>query len=270
MARGGQVRAMSIFSEELRRARGRAGMTQDQLAEKIAYSSSLVAHVEAGTRAPSADFSHRVDEALNTGGLLTRLHPLVRGEAYPSWFRDWIEIEREAASFRWFEPLLVPGLLQTREYARAVLEAANPGSCEELISELVSNRMERQSVLNRPEPPMLWVIIDEHVLMRPVGGAATMRDQIDRLIEASRQPKIMLQVVPDAAGAHPGLDGHFVIASFDGAPDVVYLNNALSGQVVEPAADVSRVTLLFDILKAEALAPRASIELMRKALSTWT
>ena len=114
------------------------------------------------------------------------------------------------------------------------------------------------------------MIIDEGVLTRPVGGTRVMREQIDHLIEAARLPKVLLQVVPADAGAHPGLDGHFVVASFDGSPDVAYLNNALAGQIVERADDVSRLGLLYDILKAEALAPRASLDLVRKAIETWT
>ncbi|HEY8046361.1 MAG TPA: helix-turn-helix transcriptional regulator [Streptosporangiaceae bacterium] len=94
MGRDGQVSALALFSEELRRARGAAGLTQDQLAERVGYSPSLVAHVETGSRAPSLDFARRGDEALGTDGLLARLQPFVRSEAYPAWFRDWVEIER--------------------------------------------------------------------------------------------------------------------------------------------------------------------------------
>jgi transcriptional regulator with XRE-family HTH domain len=270
MARDSQVSALRIFSEELRRARAAAGLTQDQLAEKIAYSPLLVEHVEAGSRAPSVDFARRADDALRTGGLLSRLQPLVRSEAYPAWFRGWVEIERDATSLRWFEPLLIPGLLQTEEYARAVLQAANPACGDDEIGRLVSARMDRQSILTKDEPPLLWVIIDEGVLTRPVGGARVMCEQIDHLLAAARLPRIVLQVVPLTSGAHPGLAGQFVVASFDGSPDVAYLDSALAGQIIERAEDVSRVALLYDILKAEALAPRASIDLARKAIETWT
>jgi transcriptional regulator with XRE-family HTH domain len=270
MVRDGQVSALAVFSEELRRARARAGLTQDQLAEKVAYSSSLVAHVETGTRAPSADFASRADGALGTDGLLARLQPFVRSEAYPAWFRDWVEIEREATSLRWFEPLLIPGLLQTEGYAQAVLRAAHPASGQEEVERLVSARLDRQAILGQNEPPLLWVIIDESVFSRPVGGSQVMREQIAHLAEMAQRPKVMLQVLPVSAGAHPGLDGHFVIASFDGSADVAYLNNALAGQVVERPEQVARVALLYDMLKAEALAPRDSIELMRKAMQTWT
>jgi transcriptional regulator with XRE-family HTH domain len=270
VARDGQVSALALFSGELRQARSQAGLTQDQLAEKLAYSTSLVAHVETGSRAPSLDFAARADEALGTGGLLTRLQPFVRAEAYPAWFRDWVEIEREATSLRWFEPLLVPGLLQTEEYARAVLAAAHPAAADGEVDRLVGARMDRQAILARDDPPLMWVIVDEGVLTRPVGGARVMRDQIDRLIAAAQQPKIMLQVLPVSSGAHPGLDGRFAIAHSDGAPDVAYLDNPLAGQVVERTDDVARVTLLYDILKAEALPRQASIDLARKAIEKWT
>lgn len=270
MARDSHVSATAMFSEELRRARARVGLTQDQLAEKVAYSPSLVAHVETGTRAPSADFAARADEALNTGGLLFRLQPFVRSEAYAAWFRDWVEIEREATTLRWFEPLLIPGLLQTEEYARAILQAAHPASTDDEVDRLVSARMDRQAILTRDDPPLLWVIIDEGVLTRPVGGPQVMREQIDRLILAARRPKVMLQVVPLSSGAHPGLAGQFAIASFDSSPDVAYLDNALAGQVIERAHDISRVVLLYDILKAEALSPRVSVDLARKVIERWT
>ncbi len=270
MAREERVSALALFSEELRQARARAGLTQEQVADKIGYSPSLVAHVEAGTRAPSLDFARRGDAALKTGGLFERLQPFVRREAYPAWFRDWVDIEREATSLRSWEPLLIPGLLQTEEYARAVVAAAHPASADGEIERLVTARMDRQAILGREDPPLLWVILDEGALIRPVGGAAVMRDQIDRLIVAAWQPRVVFQVVPVDAGAHPGLDGDFVIASFDGVPDVVYLNNTLAGQVVERADDVARIALLYDILKAEALSPRASVELARKAIERWT
>src|ERR1700735_2736457 len=143
MGRDGQVSALVLFSEEVRRPRSAAGLTQDQLAERVGYSPSLVPHVEPGSRAPSLDFARRGDEALSTGGLLARLQPFVRSEAYPAWFRDWVEVEREAVSLRWFEPLLIPGLLQTEEYARAVLAAAHPASPEEGVERLGRGRVGR-------------------------------------------------------------------------------------------------------------------------------
>ena len=233
MGRDGQVSALALISEELRRARAAAGLTQDQLAERVGYSPSLVAHVETGSRAPSLDFARRGDEALGTGGLLARLQPFVRSEAYPAWFRDWVEIERE-------------------------------------VERLVSARMDRQAILDQAGPPLLWVILDEGVLTRPVGGPAVMRDQIERLAKAARRPRIVLQVVPGGMGAHAGLEGRFAIASFDGPADVAISRQCAGWPGRGASRDVARLALLYDILKAEALSPRASIDLARKAIERWT
>jgi len=218
MTRGHQVSALALFAEELRLVRTAVGLTQEQLGSKIGYSGSLIGHVAAASRAPSLDFAQRCDEALQSGGLLARLQPLVRGEAYPAWFRDWVEIEREATALRWFEPLLIPGLLQTEAYARAVLAAAHPASPHDEVDRLVSARLDRQAILHQERPPLLWVILDEGVLSRPIGGPQVMHDQIAELIEAAQQPRIMLQMVPFGSGAHAGLDGRFAIASFEGSP----------------------------------------------------
>jgi transcriptional regulator with XRE-family HTH domain len=259
-----------VFADEMRRARANHGLSQDQLADKIAYSSSMVGMVESRRRIPSLDFAQRCDEAMHTGGSLGRLHPLVAGEAYPAWFRPFVELEKTATSLRWWEPVLIPGLLQTEEYARAILRASRPRDTDARIEEMVTARLARQEILRREIPPDLWVVIDEGVLRRPVGEPGVMPAQLDQLIAASRDPWITIQVMPLGAGAHPGLLGPFVIAGFGSAPDVAYLDNALSGQVVERADDIRHVTVLYDTLRAEALPRRASIELITEVVRAWT
>jgi transcriptional regulator with XRE-family HTH domain len=263
--------ALGMFADELRHARTASGLTQDALAEKIAYSSSLVAMIETGRRIPTLDVAKRCDEALETGGTLTRMHRLVAGEAYPAWFRPFVELEKAATSLRWWEPLLIPGLFQTEEYARAVLRAARPYDRDEAIDQLVTARMDRQAILQRDEPPRVWVVIDEGVLTRPVGEPGVIAAQLDRLIAAARDPWVTVQVMPLAAGANPGLLGPFVIAGFASSPDVAYLDNALTGQVVERAEDVTHMASLYDTIRAEALPPRASADLITDVVRTrWT
>src|SRR6266851_3334732 len=238
--------ALSLFAEELRRARARTGLSQEQLGDEIGYSGSLVGMVETGRRPPSLDFAERCDTALDTGGLLARVHQhVVARENYESWFREWVEIERETTSLRTWEPMIVPGLLQTAEYAWEVLRAGRPDDTDA--------RMERQAVLARENAPFLWAVVDEAALRRPVGEAKVMRGQMARLIEAARNPRIKILVVPLSVGAHAGLAGHFVIAGFDDAPDIV-----------------KACTLAFDTLRAEALPPKASLELISKVMETWT
>ena len=262
--------ALAVFAGELRHARARHGLSQEQLADKIAYSASLVGMVEACHRMPSLDFARRSDDALDTGGVLARLHPLVTGEAYPAWFRPFVELERSATHLRSWQPMVIDGLLQTEDYARAILRASRPRDTDAAIDQLVTARIARQDVLARDDPPDLWVILDEGVLRRPVGEPGVMAAQLDRLLTAGREPWVTVQVMPLAAGAHPGLAGPFVIAGFATAPDVAYLDSILAGQVVERPEDIRQVSVLYDTMRAEALSQRASAALISEVARTWT
>jgi transcriptional regulator with XRE-family HTH domain len=262
--------ALTVFAGELRHARAAVTLSQDQLAEKIAYSSSLVAMVESCRRIPSLDFAKRCDDALATGGVLVRIHPLVAGEAYPSWFRPFVELERTALSLRSWEPFLIPGLLQTADYARAVLRAARPTDPDEQIGQAVAARIERQAILSRDDPLMLWVVLDEAVLKRPVGGPQVMREQVAHLLTAAQQPKIIVQVVPLDVGANAGMTGAFVIASFETGTDTVHLDTAGAGLISDRAEVVASCSFAFDSLRAEALSPARSLDLIRREAELWT
>jgi transcriptional regulator with XRE-family HTH domain len=263
--------ALRLFAEELRRARANGGLSQEQLGDEIGYSGSLIGMVETGRRPPSLDFAERCDGVLGTGGLLARVHEhVVARESYESWFREWVEIERETSSLRTWEPMIVPGLLQTAEYARAVLRAGRPNDTDEQVEQHVSARMERQAILAGEDAPFLWAVVDEVALLRPVGEAKVMHGQLARMIEAARNPRIKILVVPLSVGAHAGLAGHFVIAEFDSAPDIVYLETAAKGQISDQPDIVKACTLAFDTLRAEALGPKASLELISKVMETWS
>src|SRR6266851_2442991 len=200
---------LAFFGSELRRCRVVADMSQEQVGQQISYSAALVGLVENAKRVPSRDFAERCDDALATGGALARLWPLVSREMLPGWFRPWIEIEHEATALRSFEPLVIPGLLQTPEYARTLL-AAQPAASEDELEQLVVTRMERQVILSRENPPHLWCLLDEGSLRRCIGGAKTMHDQLLHLAEMARCPKVAVQVMPFEVGAHAGLLGAFV------------------------------------------------------------
>ncbi|HEY3733732.1 MAG TPA: helix-turn-helix transcriptional regulator [Streptosporangiaceae bacterium] len=259
----------SLFRDELRRARQQAGLTQDQLADRIGYSPSLVAAIETGRRSPTPDFARRSDEALAAAGLLARIQQRVNDDASPSWFREWAALEGEATGLRWWQPTLIPGLLQTPEYARAVLRVG-PGITEEEAEGRVSARMERQRILDRDDPPMFFALLDEGALRREVSTPEVMVAQMEHLLEVGERPNVILQVVPLSAGAHPGLAGPLGIASFKGSADVAYLDTALTGQLVEQPDHVCELALLFDTLRGQALPCRASADLIREVMATWT
>jgi transcriptional regulator with XRE-family HTH domain len=265
---------LQFFGAELRRARTAAGLSQDQLGQRLGYSGAQVGKVETGERAPSQDFAEGCDRALpEASGLFLRLYQLARrwDGGYPSWFTEWVEAERRANTLRTWQPLLIPGLLQTPDYARALFLAWHSAATDEEIDQLVSARIERQSIFQRPEPPSLWAVIDEGVLRRCVGSEKTMRDQLLHLMTVSERSKTTVQVIPAEVGAHVGLLGGFSVASFENAPGIVYMESPDQGQTTEKPSVVAKVSETFDMLRAEALPRGASRDLIRKVVEEqWT
>ncbi|MEV8633074.1 DUF5753 domain-containing protein [Streptosporangium sp. NPDC051023] len=187
----------------------------------------------------------------------------------PPWFREWVEIEQQAESFRAWHPLTVPGLLQTEGYARAILRG-KPGVSSASAENSLSSRMERQAVLRRENPPMLWVVIDEGVLLRPVGSDEVMLGQLDHLLESAQQPHITIQVLPYIARATTGLLGGFVIAQSKGMVDTVYLQSALRGHTTDQPGEVRETLTWYEAIRAEALSQRESLVLIEEKRSRWT
>ncbi len=261
---------LALFAEELKLARSRAGLSQDQLGDAIGYSASLVAKIETRRGVPTLDFASRCDQTLDTGGALERMHTFLGKAPFPSWFRPFVDYEAAAGTLRLFEHVLVPGLLQTREYARAVL-STRPNTTDDEIEQMVNARLDRQAILAGEDPPLLWVVLDEGVLHRRVAEAKVMHDQLVHLAEMSRRPNISVEVVPYGAGAHSGLLGAFVVAEFEDAPAIVYLETAAGGQIAEGADMVAQVMLTFDTLRSESLPRGISRDLITKvAEETWT
>ncbi len=265
-----------VFGAELRYHRERAGLSQPDLAALVNVSHDVISKIETGERPPAKDFPERLDAVpeLDTRGGLARLWGTLRkglrNKAIPGWFRPWGHIEAEATTLRWWEPLVIPGLLQTEEYARAIL-AARPGADPDTVDEHVTGRMERQAILDRPDAPQLWSVVDEGVLHRGVGDSKVMRDQLEHLADLSARPKIGVQVVPSQVGAHAGLLGAFIIADLDGSPSMVYLETAAEGYDTDSPAVVTQAVLRFDTLRSEALPRAASRDLILKiAGERWT
>lgn len=265
---------LDFFGAEVRRWRTGAGFSQEQLGQKVGYSGAQVGKVETGERAPSQDFAEGCDRAVPEAcGLFLRLYQLARrwDGGYPSWFTEWVEAERRATTLRTWQPLLIPGLLQTPDYARALFLAWRATNSDDELDQLVNARIERQSIFARPKPPSLWAVLDEGVLRRRVGSAKVMHDQLAHLMTVSDRSKITIQVVPAEVGAHVGLLGAFFIASLENAPGIVYLESPDQGQTTERPSVVAKITETFDMMRAEALPRGASQDLIRKvAEEQWT
>lgn len=268
----GPANGVETFAEELKAQREAAGLTQEQLGRLMGYSASVIAKVETCRTLPSPEFAVKADEVLKLPGTFRRLRKSMVNGAYESWFQPYVEIEERATVLRSWQPLVVDGLLQTEAYARAILRGAWPVESDARIEQLVTARMARQELLRRedPAPPIVSVILSETVLRQPVGGPQVMREQLGHLVESAASPRVTVQVLPWSAREHPGLLGPLVVASFDSGPDAAYLDNALNGQVTERRMDVGRMTLLYDTLRAEALAPGASVDLIARTVEEWT
>ncbi|MEV7009858.1 helix-turn-helix transcriptional regulator [Streptosporangium sp. NPDC051022] len=263
------LKPLEIFGAELRKHRHRAGLTQEQLAEITQFSRSLLGFIERGQRTPSRNFAQRCDDALGAGGELAHLWAQVTRAASPRWFRGWLEVEQEAHTLHSWEPLVVPGLLQTEDYARAVIRG-EPGITEEQVEKAVEARLERQKIFSRRTPPMFWVVLDEGVLRRPIGGKDVLRRQLEYLQEVAELPRIGIQVVPLALGATTGTSGGFIIAQFSGSADTVYIESANHGQVTDRSEDVAAIHARYDTIRVGAYPQHVSIELIREVEKSWT
>jgi transcriptional regulator with XRE-family HTH domain len=185
----------------------------------------------------------------------------------PEQYQAYIGLEYEAESLRNFEPLFVPGLLQTEDYAHAVIQGVVDGISEEDVQRRVDVRMQRQSVLHRPTPMRLHAVVDEAAIRREVGGPEIMHGQLLRLVQASASPHIRLQVVPFGAGAHPGMPGSFVVMDFADPFDapLVYTDSMMGDAFLETADDVARFTKTFERITEKALSPSQSKKMIQDA-----
>ncbi|MFF5260237.1 Scr1 family TA system antitoxin-like transcriptional regulator [Actinomadura viridis] len=261
---------LEYFAKELIAWREFRGTTQEQLAKAITFSPSLVAMVETCQRTPKPEFIERCDEALQTGGALMRLYKeLVSRESMPDYLDRWRSVEEQATVINTFQLEVVPGLLQTPDYARVVLQTGLPTATHEEIEVKVAARMERQAPLMGERPPMFVAILDEGVIRRVMGGGSVMHEQLMHLIKLCERPHIVVQVVPAEVGAYAGVGGPFTLATLDG-DEAAYLDTTLRGHVVENPEEVAVIKYRWESLRAEALPRPASLQLMREVADQWT
>ncbi|MFE3329384.1 Scr1 family TA system antitoxin-like transcriptional regulator [Streptomyces sp. NPDC059176] len=253
---------LDYYGYELRRYREAAALTQKQLGAVINYTGSLVGQIETARKLPTQEFSERADAALGTGGLLSRLVGLVLRSQLPAWFQQVAELEARASGIYVFQPQLVHGLLQTAEYARAVLGVVDDRD----LDNRTAARMARQGILEKDKPPVLWAVFGEAVLYQEIGGKEAMRGQLLRLLAFERHARVNVQVLPFTAGAHAGLMGSFTVFRFPCDPCIVYTEDYETGHpTADPDAVESR-SLRYDHLQAAALSVKDSAQLIRHVM----
>ncbi|MDQ1011068.1 transcriptional regulator with XRE-family HTH domain [Streptomyces sp. V4I23] len=253
---------LDYYGYELRRHRETAGLTQKQLGAIVNYTGSLVGQVETARKLPTAEFSERVDAALGTGGLLSRLLGLVLRSQLPAWFQQVAELEARATEICTFQTHMVHGLLQTEGYARAVLGTMDPTR----LDDRTAVRLARQRILEKDEPPVLWAILGEAALRQEIGGAGVMRGQLAWLLSYEGNPRVNVQVLPYAAGAHAGLQGSFTLFQFTSDPTILYTEGYGMGHPTANPATVKDCSLRYDHLQAAALSIKDSAQLIRDVL----
>ncbi|WP_243719559.1 helix-turn-helix transcriptional regulator [Actinomadura sp. KC06] len=248
------------LAHDLRFYRKKYGLTLEKLGKIIGRSESGLSNCEAGRRTITEDEAKVLDKIWDTGGHFRRLLLFARLAHDPDWFREHVSYEAKAKILRIFETMYVPGLLQTPEYARAALEVDGP----EAHQAALDARLSRQEILQRSNPPLLWVILDQAVLCRPVGGSETMRAQLAHLIRMSELPNIAVRVVPWAAGGYIGQDGPFKILTSD--REVAYADAPTGGRLIMDSTEVREFGVRYDKIGLKALPEDLSRRLIREAM----
>lgn len=260
---------------ELRRRREAAGVTIDGVAERLECSASKISRIETGhTSATPRDVRDMLEIYGVLGAECDELVQIAREARQKGWWHPYstvltgayVGLEAAAQSVRAYEQQVVPGILQTEEYAKAMIKAARPDITADEVDRRVRVRLGRQSLLNQDDPIELWVVLDEAVVSRPVGGDGVMRAQLERLVEASDLPNVTLQILPFEAGGHAGMDGTFAILDFPepSDPDVVYAENATGGLFLEKSDELRKYQFIFDHIRAAALGPEESVAYIAK------
>lgn len=250
----------------LRRYRLARGETLATVGRIMRVGTSSVSNYEAGERRPDLKGVKSLDEAWDTSGHFTRIFIYAQTAHVPDWFREHLVYEQRAHTVRIFEPLAVPGLFQTPEYARTALTAGGVQDIEQALAA----RLDRQKIFTRPNPPRAWVLFDEGVIDRPVGGKAVMCEQLAHLLEMSKLPHVVVRIVPRVVGYHMGLDGAFKTMSVMPEGDVAYTEASEGGRLVLDAQGVARFALRFEQIGADALGRTASRERIAEALESMT
>ncbi|MFB7515156.1 Scr1 family TA system antitoxin-like transcriptional regulator [Streptomyces sp. NPDC056144] len=263
MATIGQQEAWSFYGELLKDYREAAGLTQRQLAGQASVSGTYIGLFEQGIRKPQLDVSVRIDEALKTGDLFERTwRRLINKAGFASYFQPAAELEAISTRLFEFSPLLVPGLLQTAGYARALTTAGHPLASEEYIEDSVAARVDRARILKGPTSPELWVVLHENTILTPVGGPAGMAEQLEHIATLARDRTALVTVIPRSVGAHASMSSMLRLMEFEDQPTAAYTETSFSGTLIEDPSVVKRAQYAYDLLKVSTLPPAASLALI--------
>ncbi|MCX5246913.1 helix-turn-helix transcriptional regulator [Streptomyces sp. NBC_00201] len=252
----------ALLGSELRHAREKAGLSQDELGLRLFVSGSFIGQLEAGTRRMQPEYARMLDEVLETGGFFLRNCKAAAKSKYEECFEDAAEAEAQATGIRQYAPLLIPGLLQTSAYARAVNRAYDPTTPEETVQGWTEGRMARTRLLDHPTKPLFWAVLDEAALRRETGGREVMAEALRHIADLGRRSRVIVQVLPLSSGAHAAMGGALKLMEFEDAPPLVYYEGARIGRLEDDPATVAQMRFVFDLLVASALSQEKSLALI--------
>jgi transcriptional regulator with XRE-family HTH domain len=255
----------SMYGAELRFKREQAGLSQEALGAKLFLSAVTIAHLETGLRRMQPDYAEQLDQVLNSDGFFVRNLKAGRATPYREHFADTAELETLALTIREWEPLLVPGLIQTPAYATAVIRGYDPVVGEETVTDRLAARLIRAEIFNNPDRPMYWAVVDEAAIRRTSGGPAVMAEQLRHVAAMVRRKRIIFQVLPFSSGAHAGTEGALKLMTFEEEAPLAYVQAQETGTLLDDPATIKRCALTYDLLAAAALSPEASLSLIETA-----
>ena len=278
---GGPTVGRMLIGSTLRRLRTEKGITRDEAADAIRASAWKIHRLENG----QVGFKDRdLVDLLRLYGIadqeeIAALLEIAReanspgwwfrdGDLVPPWFRTYMDLESAATLIRTYQGQLVPGLLQTADYARATIAGMLLPRSPEEVERRTTLKLARQQILEQPDGPRLWAVVDEAALKRPVGGEQVMREQLERLIDAARLPSVVLQVLPVSVGAHPAMAGAFSILRFADRelPDIVYVEHLTNAQYLDKRDDVNQYLHVMDGISMRAAEPRKTLDILHQIL----
>jgi transcriptional regulator with XRE-family HTH domain len=270
-----------LIGSTLRRLRTEKGVTRDEAADAIRASAWKIHRMENG----QVGFKDRdLVDLLRLYGVtdqeeIAALLEISReanvpgwwfryGDVVPPWFRTYMDLESAATLIRTYQAQLVPGLLQTADYARATIAGMLLPRSPEEVERRITLKLARQQILKRPDGPRLWAVVDEAALRRPVGGEEVMREQLKQLIDAANLPSVVLQVLPVSVGAHTAMAGAFTILRFADLelPDIVYVEHLTNAQYLDKRDDVNAYLHVIDSLSMRAAPPRRTLDILHTIL----
>ncbi|AEW94896.1 MULTISPECIES: helix-turn-helix domain-containing protein [Streptomycetaceae] len=255
---------LRMFGSCVRYLRLRAGLSLEQLGALTNYSKSLVAAIETGDRMPSEAFILKAGKVFGAEDLLMEMAQHLSRETYPKWFLEFLELEKKARALHTYENHVIPGLLQTEEYMRAVFSAHCPALDDKQIEERVAGRLARHVIFDRRPAPVLSFVLEMATILRPIGGLAVQRAQLKRLLEVSEQRNVEIQLMRLERDTHAGLNGPFVLLETDDRRNLAYVEGQHGSRVFEDPEIVSDLTARYGIIRAQASSPEESRRLIEQ------